>query len=139
MLIAIVVYLYVVSQSECHVPETIPHFLLICPRFQHHRLTLRRSVPRSQFSLMGLLGQRSKHVHKTIKFVEATGRLVIFQSSPPPNESSSTWTQGRRDSCATGMRGGGDIVSLPSPAGYGGGKLKFFLKCATMLINFSRC
>ncbi|KAF9018646.1 hypothetical protein BDZ89DRAFT_889992, partial [Hymenopellis radicata] len=61
--------------ESCLVPETIPHLLLLCPRYAEQRRHLRDTVRHSQFNVRGLLGHRSKHIAKVIKFVVATGRL----------------------------------------------------------------
>ncbi|KAJ7182754.1 hypothetical protein C8R43DRAFT_818761, partial [Mycena crocata] len=58
----------------CLVPETVPHFLLSCPRFRRERLTLIMRLGTARLSLHRLLSAKSDP-RPVLSFVRDTGRL----------------------------------------------------------------
>ena len=61
----------------CLVPETVPHYLLTCPRFRRERLTLILRIGTARLSLRRLLAAKSDH-GPVLSFVRDTDRLPRY-------------------------------------------------------------
>jgi hypothetical protein len=62
---------------HCHVPESVPHFLLVCPAYRAARLALIVRVKTARLSLRKLLSAKSDAA-PVLAFVRATGRLPRY-------------------------------------------------------------
>lgn len=62
--------------NHCDLPETVPHYLLCCRRFDPERHALRRKV-KGQLSLRTLLSTR-KARSALIEYIEATKRFPLY-------------------------------------------------------------
>ncbi|KAJ7175235.1 hypothetical protein C8R43DRAFT_873266, partial [Mycena crocata] len=61
----------------CRVPETVPHFLLSCPRYQRERLALIMRIGTARLSLRRLLSVQVDP-KPVLAFVRDTGRLPRY-------------------------------------------------------------
>ncbi|KAJ7478550.1 hypothetical protein FB451DRAFT_1396315 [Mycena latifolia] len=64
------------NDPHCLVPETVPHFLLACPLYCHHRLRLIHPLGTACLSLRLLLATKSE-AQPVLDFVHDTGRYVV--------------------------------------------------------------
>jgi hypothetical protein len=65
------------SCSLCDSPETIAHFLLLCPKYRRERLRLIVKLGTARLSLKLLLGTKAEH-GPVFSFVRATDRLPRY-------------------------------------------------------------
>jgi hypothetical protein len=61
----------------CLVPETVPHFLLMCPRYRRQRLDLVLNLGTARLSLRRLLAVKSDS-KPVLRFVRDTGRFPRY-------------------------------------------------------------
>ncbi|KAJ7611402.1 hypothetical protein DFH06DRAFT_1373670 [Mycena polygramma] len=61
----------------CLVPETVGHYLLLCPRYRRERLTMILKLGTARLSLRGLLAAKSDH-KPVLRFVRETGRFPRY-------------------------------------------------------------
>ncbi|RDX44758.1 hypothetical protein OH76DRAFT_1328629, partial [Lentinus brumalis] len=62
--------------SVCHVPETVPHYLLTCRRFIQARHALRQAVE-GPLSLRSTIGNPKART-AVLEYVDATGRFQAY-------------------------------------------------------------
>ncbi|KAJ6479669.1 hypothetical protein C8R45DRAFT_800021, partial [Mycena sanguinolenta] len=60
--------------QHCAVPESVPHFLLICPAYRPARLRLMLRVKSARLSLRTLISSKSEAA-PVLAFVRETGRF----------------------------------------------------------------
>jgi hypothetical protein len=61
----------------CLVPETVPHFLLLCPQYRRQRLDLVRRLGTARLSLRLLLAVKSDP-KPVLEFARTTGRFPRY-------------------------------------------------------------
>jgi hypothetical protein len=61
----------------CAVPETVPHFLLLCPVFRRQRLELILKLGTARLSLKLLLGMKADH-KSVLSFVRNTNHIPRY-------------------------------------------------------------
>jgi hypothetical protein len=61
----------------CLVPESVPHYLLLCPRFRRQRLGLILNLGTARLSLRRLLGAKSD-LKPVLRFVRDTNRFPRY-------------------------------------------------------------
>jgi hypothetical protein len=62
----------------CSVPETVPHFLLLCPIYRRQRLKLILRLGTARLSLRRLLATKSEH-KAVLAFARDTERFPRYQ------------------------------------------------------------
>jgi hypothetical protein len=61
----------------CNTPESVPHFLLLCPAYRRQRLDLVRRLGTARLSLKLLLSAK-KDAKPVLDFVRDTGRFPRY-------------------------------------------------------------
>ncbi|KAJ7025516.1 hypothetical protein C8F04DRAFT_1269135 [Mycena alexandri] len=64
--------------ATCPTPETVNHFLLLCPAYRQQRLKLIIRLGTARLTLRRLLAAKSEH-KAVFEFVRDTGRLPRYQ------------------------------------------------------------